>query len=364
MKKIIRSIVLAALLVAVMCSLTACGSKIEVDVSQYLNVKFSGIDGQGTAHADFDNADFEYEIMHQWKEDEKTFEKLGQLTALELSFNYELDKTEGLKNGDKVKISMTYNEEKAKEVGCKLSNTSKTITVEGLKEPISIDPFDPAQFSFTVEGVAPFAYVDDVRDRGVNGVTYEYENSSDLKNGDVITITATLDPQMAEREGYVLSRNEMTYTVEGLNMVPQNISDLTSDNIQQLKDICLETVENRSQSNVNVGNTSYYSMMMEPFDNIRLGSTGYLCVNRADVFFVVPVSITLNNVSEDYEVNGTFDVHGYVTVKGFMQSADGSLLTDTLYAETQGFSFNDGEALNNYLASFNADWVQSSGNIG
>lgn len=364
MKKIIRSIVLAALLVAALCTLSGCGKKAEINLADYITVSFSGMDGEGKANCRFDTSSFELDIYSQVKTDKNGMAQAAAITKLERSLSFNFNKPEGLSNGDKVKLSVGFDKDTAKECSVVLNYKEETFEVSDLKEPIEIDPFDPAEYEVFISGVAPYAWVDWMNhgEKMTNTIIrYDYSKEDGLCNGDVITITASLDPRA---DGYVLSRNEMTYTVEGLNMVPQNVSDLTSDNIRQLKDICLETVENRRQSNVNVGNTSYYSSMMEPFDNIRLGSTGYLCVNRADVFFVVPVSITLNNVSEDYDINGTFDVHGYVTVKGFSQSADGSLLTDTLYAETQGFSFNDGEALNNYLASFNADWVQTSGNIG
>ena len=69
---------LLILTVIVLClSLTACGgSKTEVELAPYLSVRYTGYSGNGTALVDFDFADFEYEIMSQWKGKDK-LEKLG-----------------------------------------------------------------------------------------------------------------------------------------------------------------------------------------------------------------------------------------------------------------------------------------------
>ena len=64
MKKTVK--LLLILTVILMClSLTACGKSTKAELAPYLSVSYTGYNGNGTAHVDFDFADFEgkmYEI--------------------------------------------------------------------------------------------------------------------------------------------------------------------------------------------------------------------------------------------------------------------------------------------------------------
>ena len=77
MKKITK--LFAVLALALMClTLTACGgSTTKAELAPYLSVTYTGYNGNGEAHVDFDFSDFEYGIMSQWKDKEKNWEKLA-----------------------------------------------------------------------------------------------------------------------------------------------------------------------------------------------------------------------------------------------------------------------------------------------
>ena len=105
MKQIVKLFLI--LTVTVMClSLTACGgSTTKVELSQYLSVSYTGYNGNGAPRIDFDFADFEYGIMSQWKDKDK-MEKLGELTAVEMTIAYAADISEGLRNGDTITVKI------------------------------------------------------------------------------------------------------------------------------------------------------------------------------------------------------------------------------------------------------------------
>ena len=103
MKKTVRLMMILA--VVLLClSLTACGST-KAELSPYLSVSYTGYNGNGTAHVDFDFADFEYSIMSQWQDQDK-LEKLGELTAVEMTITYSADVSQGLRNGDTVTVTL------------------------------------------------------------------------------------------------------------------------------------------------------------------------------------------------------------------------------------------------------------------
>lgn len=355
MKKCVKLIILALLLVAAMCTMTACG-KSTADVGNYLGATFSGLDGQGTARADFAYADFEYEIMSQWKEKDRTFQKLGTLTMLESSFEFELDKTEGLKNGDKVTVTMTYDKDLAKELGCKLNNLSKTVVVEGLIEPIMLDPFDPAVFNtesgvtVTIEGTAPVAHIsirnncsDDMDQRLVD---YSIDKEYEIKNGDVITVTASLSDWSRE-QGYVLTQTETTITVSGLNSYITDLSMLNSEDAAAVQTAVANTfaahADGRRMSLKYTYDGKLHSMDINSSNGVRYSEprfTGKAYTAVADgwtatYLLIVPFQVDVTNVGSywwggnytDEEIFKDFNsANCYMVFKDLMLDAEGNLI--------------------------------------
>lgn len=145
-----------------------------------------------------------------------------------------IDDNKNLKNGDKVKCTVKYNEDSLKEKNIKLKNTEFELTVKGLKDGEEIDFFKDVNVTFSgfdgygeasVEIAAssyPFIYYD-----------YDYYTEN-LKNGDKFTVTCNLSAYDVQESGdkcwfeydgkyYTYAKdavkdNQITkeYTVEGL----------------------------------------------------------------------------------------------------------------------------------------------------
>ena len=142
MKKITR--ILLFLIVALLClSLTACGST-KVELAPYLSVSYTGYNGNGTPHIDFDFADFEYGIMSEWKGKDQ-LEKLGELTLVEMTITYAADVSKGLRNGDTITVKINFDEAKAKDwiaKGVQPTETVKNILVNKgiIAKPTKLSP--------------------------------------------------------------------------------------------------------------------------------------------------------------------------------------------------------------------------------
>lgn len=227
MKKLTKLIALAALLVLCL-SLTACGST-KLDLSEYLDVTFSGMDGNGTARMslDFAQMELDYAGVKDGYPTQKQLEKMVSLALFESSVKCEADKEANLKNGDKITVTITYGKERAKEAKVKVGSVKKTFTVEGLQEPILIDPFDEKYFGEGKDVDLQFSGIDPElslhiennanSDNIISEVHYNmdgYVVKYDIKNGDEITIHAGLDYWNVDK-GYVLTRDEITITVSG-----------------------------------------------------------------------------------------------------------------------------------------------------
>lgn len=109
-------------------SLTACGSdKEEVDIFNYVDVVFKGDNKAGIAESSFKSM----QALNN--------EKLKDYTVFVSSIKTDVEPKENLKNGDKVKVSIKYNENAYDDVEFKFADTEKTFTVKGLKEYYDAD---------------------------------------------------------------------------------------------------------------------------------------------------------------------------------------------------------------------------------
>ena len=346
---------LLILTVIAMClSLTACGGfGDKIDLAPYLSVTYSGSNGSGTANVDFDFADFEYAVMSQW-DGENVLEKLSELTAVEMSMTYAADVSEGLRNGDTITVKISLDEAKAKKYGFAFTGLEKKFKVEGLTEAIEIDPFGEDIFgsgklvNVTLEGIDPFAclYLRNTATLNdpIRHITYKADKDWNLKNGDVITITATMN-QKAAKQGYVLTRSEITIAVEGFDRYASAASDLT-------KDVLRDISERAYQECVNGGSVDIYDgrSNLTPwgasFENIHVADTALLAVNRqVDMpysFLLVPVYKTITT-SNWYDMDAGMsaprtwqNVIGYYKFADVIVHADGSVTFDESYVGMKG----------------------------
>ena len=353
MKKIVKLFLI--LTVVLMClSLTACGgSTTKVDLSQYLSVSYIGFNGDGTALVDFDFADFEYGIMSQWKDKDK-MEKLSELTAVEMTITYAADVSTGLQNGEAFAVKIELDEELAKEYVYSFTVLEKIFTVEGLPEPIMIDPFAEDIFGVntvvttTVEGIDPFLILTVRNNAGLHDpighITYKADHDWNFKNNEEIKITATMDQKFAD-QGYMLTRTEVTISFDGFERYVSSASDLTN--------VVLHRISERAyQECVNGGNVDIFdgSNNMTPWgatiENIHVGDTALLAVNNQIEmeysFLLVPVYKTIFT-EEWYDMDAGMNttkiwenVIGYYKFTDLIIQSDGSVTFNESYVELNG----------------------------
>ena len=367
MKKTARY--LMTLMIALMCLiLTACGNhgasggstaakggrgSMKVDLAPYLSVSYSGYNGNGTARVDFDFADMEYAVMSQW-EGKDQMEKLAQLTAVEMTISYRADVSEGLSNGDTVTVKISLDKDLAKEYGYSFTGLERQFTVEGLTEAIVIDPFAEDIFgegrvvNVTLEGIDPFVSLT-IRNtatlgEAIRGITYRADKDWELKNGDVITVTASLDKKF-QQQGYVLSRTEFTIPVEGFDRYVSAPSDLPQDVLLQIAERAYQECLWGNSVDIYDGRSNKTPWGAEILD-IHVADAALLAVNRQiDMeysFLLVPVYKTITT-DEWYDMDtGTrmtmtwADVAGYYKFTDLIVHPDGSVSYNEYYVELHG----------------------------
>ena len=370
-----KAISLLLVLLLALSLLTSCGSKAaKIDLSDYMNVLFTGRDGEGAARADFDFSGFEKAVMAATGSGDAILQKLVQL---ESGLKITVSPDKGLKNGDTVTLTAAFDQAAAKAAGITLSGTEKTVAVEGLAaapaatptpsappadggaassgnlepEPTTtpadsgdgeLDPFDPAIWNkpdgieVRYSGASPYGTLSVVshlpEDDPLNRVYYRFSEQEKLHEGDRITVTAYLTGDNAE--GYTLKNTEQEFTVGPLDHFLMQTEELDPDTVSALKgeverlagDFAAGTLEFRNGEDW----TGFYNGETVTVESCEAGDT--VCAVRCRDGFIqalllpcyLHVSVEPPEFAEDPQT-AEYDLALLFAVDGIIVYKDGSI---------------------------------------
>lgn len=239
MKKIL-SIVLALVLAL---SLTACGKE-TVSLNDYLKVEFSGSNGTGKATVT-GFADFEEDVM----------QKLGgevtlmQLAVLEDGIDYELDKKDGLSNGDKVKLTISIDEDIKDSFDVNIVGKDMEFTVSGLPEKVyeEVNPFEDGSLKIDITGNSPYIRVKAqiLKRKNLNEEVKVSTpaNGKFFKNGETVKITYTYDEAKAEENSIKIVETEKEIKIEDHDYYPLSWNEFSKEHQDKLVQAVTDFVE-------------------------------------------------------------------------------------------------------------------------
>lgn len=203
--------------------------KTSINMKDYLQVSYSGMDTVGEADVSVDWMALESKALSKSKN------LLTDSLLLESSLSVDATPTEGLSNGDTVTVTVTCDEDTAKLMKLKFVNTTVDYTVSGLAEGVQTDVF--ADLSVSFEGIAPDGTAvlqNNSTDSFVKGVSYSVDPAYGLSNGDTVTVTARYSEQNALEQLRVVPETTKTYTVSGLDAYISSYDQLDQDTIDQV----------------------------------------------------------------------------------------------------------------------------------
>lgn len=223
-----RTIYLSLLLMAAL-TLTACGGK-SIDLTNYVSIDaVSGADGYGHLEYSFDSYSVYQKIAGIDVKNDKDIEalfseenllKTEKIWAALEGVSVVADKSDNLSNGDKVTLTVSFDNPTNEKLDFELRGGKITYTVEGLADGLPFDPFseDVISVAFTGASGGGEAIVGLVSDDAMyKGVTYSFANNYNLSNGEEVTLNAVFDQQYFASLGYTVPEQcSKTYTVSGL----------------------------------------------------------------------------------------------------------------------------------------------------
>lgn len=339
MKKI-SALLLTVVIMVTALTFTACG-KVTIDLKEFTDIEFSGISGEGTVNIKFNHTAFMSKWFHaKGVKDpfgKETSELESKITAFDNSLNFTATPSEKLKNNDEITVEFTYNEGFAKSAGLELQNSSYSVTVEGLTEPIMVDAFDPSFFNtergvmIQYNGIVPEGELE-ISNKVENSnpaskVSY-YCKSKGVGYGEKVTITASL-PLELSRQGYLLEKNSYEMPLSGFDHYMTDVAELDTEKTQ-LKGDLLDTVTavategSHLRGNGRWGITnklnykfdsSYTSLSDVKLDDIY-------CLKEKDGCYK-KVYVTMHGTVNTKET--TYPITGLLELNDFIIAGDGSL---------------------------------------
>ncbi len=318
-----------------------------LDLKNYVQVTFSGMDTKGSA-----------QVAVDWSALENAMDEAGRgdrmdAISLETSVEVNANPTEELTNGDTVTVELRYDEEIADRMKLKLVNTSLNFQVSGLEEGTPADAFADLEVSF--EGIAPrgtAVVTNNSQDSFVKTISYNVEPSSDLSNGDTVTVTALYNEYNAEDQRRYLPETSKTYTVEGLDEYVQSYDQLDEDTIAAVTQQSRDVMDTKLLTNPKDYCDSAYGTYTGEVYN-HTDQTVLQKVTLLNSYFAVAKSEDSggysNQLIQVFQVDAADaaspdGVSFYYAVKyvNFLQEADGTIRVDLTDNDSYGNTSTDG----------------------
>lgn len=227
-----------------------------ISATDYLDFELNGYDGAGYANVSMDKEKLAEDLQAFFeKEGRGTYGMLSENAdaAQEASeaadgirkgwrnaFTTELDKEEGLSNGDTVKVTSSAPEETYyfSNYGIYMEGGAKEIVVENLEEPQEIDLAEAVDVSFS--GICPNVYVDLQIDYDLPYISLtslrNMKNRERIaaKNGDTYSGEIIYDEQEMLENGYLVTNNKYSYTISGLNTYELSCTSLEDEAVRKI----------------------------------------------------------------------------------------------------------------------------------
>lgn len=142
---------------------------------------------------------------------------------------FSLEDKDELKNGDKIKLEFSYDEEKSEAEGYLYSPLEKEYEVQGLKPLETVDPFTALTVSFEgLEGQGRVQLEAGELPGLSDAAVFEAEPSEGLKSGDKVVVRFMHDADVSIDEGVIFEPLEKEYEAEGLDA----LHTLTADDLK------------------------------------------------------------------------------------------------------------------------------------
>lgn len=212
---------------------------VEIDLSNYINVTFTGEDGQASPSASLDKdrllADFGNQIVYK-KKDRKSdqYDSAAKqfVDELEQTTSFNFSKDNNLSNGEEITVVANISDQSLLDsYNVLFTSTIKPVIVDNLTLEESVDPFNYIKIEY--EGESPninlkTSLTEDAPDY-MSQIKINPSKTSELSSGEEYQISLEFDQDALKNDfGVTLSPIEKTFTVE--EKEKENDQEKSTDN--------------------------------------------------------------------------------------------------------------------------------------
>ena len=325
--------------------LTSFGSGI--NLNKYMSLETEGYEGYGKTKLSIDWDAIEKKYASKMSFTEAAKEEYGMFLSmmspveiLRENVRVEVDKSSDLSNGDELKYTWHVNEEKInKYVKCKLKWKDGEYKVSSLKKVEKMDAFSGLELQFS--GIAPNGEVKlQYNGKGIDVSDFRCDKTSELENGDTVTVTLSEDaiPKLVESYGMVPQEMKKQYTVSGLDKYISKTEEIDPVTIKALQDQAWDEYQEY------MANSWSKEASLESFD--YLGT--YLLTNKSKeeweqnrLYLVYRVKSRINYSGTYGSYNQVNDIYWFISFPNLILKANGQVeVEDILNGSTPLSTFD------------------------
>ena len=219
MKKIIKGMIVVGVMVFAMLAFAGCGKK-RIHLNDYFSYSIEGYDGIGNAIASFDDDAFSAAVLAEYKE--MDFWTIGVIMSTSQCPYGEWSKKTDLSNGEKIVYHWLMDRKVLAESKMNITADDIEVTVSGLEEINTYDPFQDAVITFS--GADGYGVVEYDTTKCKVPVTFTSTKKEKLSNGDTVTISYSKSkdiPGTIAQYGAALIGGSKEFNVEGLEALKE-----------------------------------------------------------------------------------------------------------------------------------------------
>lgn len=203
----------------------------KVDALDFLQFDCYGADGYGEASAEIDMDALVISELGVDGSEDGFFDALVEYDAYYEGIDVSLDKSDNLKNGDVVTVTVSVSGNVQK----KVKGGKKSFTVSGLEAVETVDVFQDMNYRFEgMNGKATLSISNNSIDPFIATCEFVADKKEGLTNGDVITISVVYNPADVGNFGCIPEKETTTITVEGLRTYVSEASQVPKELLEQL----------------------------------------------------------------------------------------------------------------------------------
>ena len=221
--KIRKKFILVTMFLMMLIIGTACSSP-KIQVSDYVELKFEGVDGEGSAKYHVEENKLVSDVFES--DNRGNSEWANDVNYILNSYVIEVTPNEDLENGQEVEITVTVNDDLSKT----LSEKSRKVTVEGLEEPIFLTEEELKEnVLLYIQGASGRGKVfidNNFMEDELKRLKFVSKENGNIKNGDEVEVEVE-NLEVIQSSNYRFKDDaKFKVKVEGLKEVAENINDI------------------------------------------------------------------------------------------------------------------------------------------